>query len=119
MEEGDFSKQIGDFKKILANKKEDYGEKAAVIHEIRINLCEDNPPIKPVLDADIIPSLITLGKATKAEETLIEIVWILSNLAFGDHEAVSLLLKKNVHKFLIETLNSHQTDEVFYNVIFS
>ena len=114
----DFAKELENYKKILANKKEDFATKAAAIHQIRSKLCKENPDIKTVINADIIPTIITFGRACKKEETLIEVIWILANLAFGDHSDVKTLFEKKSHVFLFDQLRLEPSEDIFFNVRF-
>lgn len=66
----------------------------------------DNPPIQNVIDANLLPVLLSLIGRTDIPRLQFEVLWCLTNIASGQAEHVQALIDKGVVPIFISLLGS-------------
>jgi len=72
----------------------------------------DNPPIQSVIDANLLPVLLSLVGRTDFPRLQFEVLWCLTNIASGKAEHVQALIDKGAIPIFISLLGSDQKNIV-------
>ncbi|CAI2364238.1 unnamed protein product [Moneuplotes crassus] len=95
----------------LIKSDKDHNILLAVVGLRKLLSLVDNPPRQCVVDADLLPQLITLTNKKNAPKIQFEALWCLTNIACGKAEHVETLVDKGVIPILISFLGTTQGKE--------
>ncbi|CDW72241.1 importin subunit alpha-1-like [Stylonychia lemnae] len=105
---------IQDFQKLLQLIQDTLDAKVifATVGFRRLLSQERNPPIQPVIDANLVPKFISFLQRADFPKLQFEAAWCLTNIASGQQEQVQVLIDKGTVNVLVELLNSPHLEVV-------
>ncbi|CAI2363019.1 unnamed protein product [Moneuplotes crassus] len=95
----------------LIKSDKDHNILLAVVGLRKLLSLVDNPPRQCVVDADLLPQLITLTNKKDVPKIQFEALWCLTNIACGKAEHVETLVDKGIIPILTSLLRTTQDKE--------
>jgi len=91
---------------VQAIKGDNLQHKLKAVCGVRRILSEPDPPIRKVIDTQIVPDLVSFLTAQESSFLQFESAWALTNLATGDHEELAVIVREGAIPAFVDLLRS-------------